>query len=149
MVIYQLRSRSKDVRCVWPCFRGKRAGCRARERVNRCRYSTEVQLTNHINHSRSSRPHQNKATFYLLHQLRMFLQWYSVTKRCYFFLKLLTNTDFFNLATTAPKKRFVCKRTGIAKNKFSLTSASAKTKLFFSVLPNRMKRFTVNYLSLS
>ena len=60
MVIYQLRSRSKDFRCVWPCFRGKRAGRRAKERVNRCRYSIEVQLTNRNNHSRSSRRHRNK-----------------------------------------------------------------------------------------
>ena len=60
MVIYQLRSRSKDFRRVWPCFRGKRAGRRAKERVNRCRYSIEVQLTNRINHSRSSRRHRNK-----------------------------------------------------------------------------------------
>ena len=61
MVIYQLRSRSKDVRRVWLCFKGKRAGRRARERVRRCCYSIEVQLTNRINHSRSSRQHRNKA----------------------------------------------------------------------------------------
>ena len=61
MVIYQLRSRSKDVRRVWLCFKGKRAGRRARERVSRCCYSIEVQLTNRINHSRSSRQHRNKA----------------------------------------------------------------------------------------
>ena len=59
MVIYQLRSRSMDFRRVWPCFRGKRAGRRAKERVNRCRYSIEVQLTNRNNHSRSSRRHRN------------------------------------------------------------------------------------------
>ena len=61
MVICQLRSRSKDVRRVWSCFRWERTGRRARERVNRCRYSIEVQLTNRINHSRSSRRHRNKA----------------------------------------------------------------------------------------
>ena len=61
MVIYQLRGHSKDVRHVWPCFKGKRASRRARERISRCRYSIEVQPTNHINHSQDSRRHQNKA----------------------------------------------------------------------------------------
>ena len=61
MVIYQLRSHSKDVRHVWPCFKGKRASRRARERISRCRYSIQVQPTNHINHSQDSRRHQNKA----------------------------------------------------------------------------------------
>ena len=61
MVIYQLRGHSKDVRHVWPCFKGKRASRQARERISRCRYSIEVQPTNHINHSQDSWRHQNKA----------------------------------------------------------------------------------------
>ena len=61
MVIYQLRGHSKDVRHVWLCFKGKRASRWARERISRCRYSIEVQPTNHINHSQDSRRHQNKA----------------------------------------------------------------------------------------
>ena len=66
MVICQLRSRSKDVRRVWSCFRWERTGRRASERVNRCRYSIEVQLTNRINHSRSSRRHRNKANCFTI-----------------------------------------------------------------------------------
>ena len=61
MVIYQLRGHSKDVRHVWPCFKGKRASRRARERISRFRYSIEVQPTNHINHSQDSWRHQYKA----------------------------------------------------------------------------------------
>ena len=61
MAVHQLLSFSKDGRYVWPRFRGKRAGRRARERVNRCRYSIEVHQTNRVNRSRSSRRYRNKA----------------------------------------------------------------------------------------
>ena len=59
MEFYQFQNLCKDVRRMWPCFRGIRAGRRVRERANRCRYPIEVQLTNRINHSRSSRRHRN------------------------------------------------------------------------------------------
>ena len=61
MAVHQLLSFSKDGRYVWPRFRGKRAGHRARERVNRCRYSIEVHQTSRVNRSRSSRRYRNKA----------------------------------------------------------------------------------------
>ena len=61
MEFYQFRNLCKDVRRMWPCFRGIRAGRRVRERANRCPYPIEVQLTNRINHSRSSRRHRNIA----------------------------------------------------------------------------------------
>ena len=61
MEFYQFRNLCKDVRRMWPCFRGIRAGRRVRERANRCRYPIETQLTNRINHSRSSRRHRNMA----------------------------------------------------------------------------------------
>ena len=61
MEFYQFRNLCKDVRRMWPYFRGIRAGRRVRERANRCHYPIEVQLTNRINHSRSSRRHRNMA----------------------------------------------------------------------------------------
>ena len=61
MEFYWFRNLCKDVRRMWPCFRGTRAGRRVRERENRCRYPIEVQLTNRINHSGSFRRHRNIA----------------------------------------------------------------------------------------
>ena len=61
MEFYQFRNLCKDVRRMWPGFRGIKAGRRVRERANRCRYPTEVQLTNRINHSRSSWRYRNIA----------------------------------------------------------------------------------------
>ena len=48
MEFYQFRNLCKDVRRMWPCFRGIRAGRRVRERANRCRYPIEAQLTNRM-----------------------------------------------------------------------------------------------------